>query len=134
MPLVEWNQDYATGIEEIDAQHKELFAIINSLGDAMRDKRAKEETGAIISRMAVYAGVHFRTEEEYFRRADYPGAQSHAAEHRKFVDRVMVFVNDFNEGRAALTLELLAFLGDWLGHHVKKSDMAYSPFLKARGF
>lgn len=133
MALVEWNEEYATGLSDIDAQHKELFAIINSLADAMRERRAKDESGAIISRMAVYAGVHFRTEEEYFSRADYPDAQAHAAEHRKFVERVMTFVCEYKEGRAALTLELLAFLGDWLTHHVKKSDLAYAPFLKAKG-
>jgi len=34
---IEWTNDLATGVSEIDYQHKELFRRINSLLDACRE-------------------------------------------------------------------------------------------------
>lgn len=38
MPI-QWTQDLAVGVEEIDAQHRELYANVASLHEAMRAHR-----------------------------------------------------------------------------------------------
>ena len=44
MSIADWNESFETGIEEIDAQHKHLFEVINRLAACFKAGRA--ETGA----------------------------------------------------------------------------------------
>lgn len=133
MAFVEWKEEYETGIAGIDAQHRQLVGVINALAEAMKEGKAKEELAKIINEMTKYAIKHFSLEERYFREHGYPEAEAHLIEHHAFEDRVQDFTVGFREGRLAMSLEIMTFLGDWLVKHINGSDKAYVPHLIARG-
>jgi hemerythrin-like metal-binding protein len=74
-----------------------------------------------------YIREHFSAEEALMRRYDFPGLNAHIAEHRNFTARLQAMMLD-NVHRDN-TAELVQFLGDWLRHHLLKSDMEYVPYL-----
>ena len=39
MPLLEWNDTFSVGFEEIDNDHKQLIGIVNRLDDAANCRR-----------------------------------------------------------------------------------------------
>ena len=44
---------------------------------------------------------------------------------------MLAFQSEFNAGQAAMAVEVLQFLKDWLEKHIQKSDFAYAPHLTA---
>jgi hemerythrin len=133
MALIQWNANLSVNITEIDLQHQRLVAMINELNDAMAKGRGRDVLGQILAGLASYTATHFATEEKYFDRYGYPASAAHKQEHRDFTAKVLEFKQGFDEGRFGLSVSVMNFLGDWLRHHIKGSDMNYGPFLNAKG-
>lgn len=133
MPLINWEESLSVKVVEIDNQHKKLVGLINTLHDAMKERKANEALGGIIEELVNYAINHFRTEEDYFDRLGYLKASAHKKEHKDFVNRVAAFQDDFARNKIMLSMEIMEFLKGWLINHIKKIDMAYSDFFVEKG-
>ncbi len=133
MPLIIWENSLSVKVSEIDAQHKKLVELINSLHESMKARKANEALGEIIENLISYAIEHFRTEEKYFDEFGYLKAIQHKKEHKNFVNKVAAFKNDFDNGKMMLSMDIMDFLKDWLLNHIKKTDMAYSDFFVEKG-
>ena len=132
MPIAVWNDRFATGIESIDQQHRELFAAVNRLQAALAGENAQVESRKALAFLLQYTVDHFRVEEDHMKRRGYPGFAAHAVEHARLVDQVAVLQDRFDAGHP-MAEEVSAFFADWLKHHIHQVDMAYVGFLKARG-
>ena len=130
---LQWNDAYSVQIDTIDHQHQRLFRIINELGLAAEQGKAKEALRGALVELIDYTKEHFATEEELFRKHGYPQTAAHKKEHDAFVDKVSEFKERFDQGKLTLTVEVRLFLSDWLVNHIKKSDRQYSAFLLAAG-
>ncbi len=126
--LFPWNEKLVLGFAKIDDQHKELVRLINQLHNAMRSKVGAREAGRILDELAKYTTYHFGFEEELFDRYGYPAASEHKKIHRDLVAKVVGFQQDFHQGRAGLSMDLMNFLTDWLKQHILQTDRAYAPF------
>lgn len=133
MSYVEWSDRMSVGVHAIDQQHRELLRLINELHDAMAQGVGTTVLRQIIDGLIEYTGVHFTTEESYFKGRDYPDCVAHEQQHRDFVAKVTDFKQGFDEGRLMLTLDVMSFLGDWLVDHIQGSDASYVPFLHSEG-
>ena len=70
---IDWNDALATGISQIDAQHKGFINLVNALaktlatrrpdGRHLTDKTYKSQIVTIVMKMRDYAFFHFHTEE-----------------------------------------------------------------------
>lgn len=128
--LMPWGRRLALGIPEVDKQHKELVSMVNELHRAMRMKMGAQEAGSILTRLANYTVYHFEYEEKLFDTHGYPETLNHKKIHKDLVAKVLAFTKEFEQGRAALSMDLMKFLTDWLKNHIMKTDKAYAPFLK----
>jgi hemerythrin-like metal-binding protein len=63
---------------------------------------------------------------------DYPEFAEHKAQHEALKAQVVKFQQDFESGRAAITVQLLQFLRTWLQQHIQGSDLKLAPYLKQR--
>ena len=131
--LMPWSDKLMNGIEKIDEQHKELVKMVNELHRAMKMKKGAKEAGLILERLADYTVYHFSHEEQLFEEHMYPERMNHKDIHDKLVAQVLEFKTQFEEGRAALSMDLMTFLTDWLRNHIMKTDKEYVPFLKEKG-
>ncbi|HXK01883.1 MAG TPA: bacteriohemerythrin [Verrucomicrobiae bacterium] len=130
--MFEWKQEYSVGIGIIDGQHQNLFAMARDLYAAMSTGQGKLAVGRILDRLVHYTGVHFAYEERLMQQHSYPNLAQHKAEHDALTKKVLALQADHAAGKVAMTIQLLQFLKDWLEHHIKESDHAYSPYLKAK--
>ena len=130
--MFEWSNTYSVGIGSVDGQHRNLFALAGELHAAMTAGQGKASVGRVLDRLVQYTAVHFAHEERLMRLHDYPDFPKHKAEHEGLTKQVLKFQEDFNAGRAAITVQLLQFLKDWLQHHIKESDQKLAPHLKDR--
>ena len=130
--MFEWSNDYSVGIPSVDAQHQNLFALARELHAAMTAGQGKTALAKGLDRLVQYTAAHFANEERLMRLVDYPGLESHTAEHYALTQRVLEFQADFQAGRTSMTVHLLQFLRTWLQNHIQHSDLAYAPYLKER--
>lgn len=133
MAMVEWSSSYETGLADVDAQHRHLVGVINDLAEMMREGKPREELAKTINELMKYTVKHFALEERYFKKHGYAKAREHIAKHEEFEAKVHDFADGFKDGRVALRLEVMTFLGDWLVNHINGEDKAYAPFLLERG-
>ena len=123
---------HTVNIEEIDAQHAELFRRAGEL--IMGIRRGAEGLGRHIDFLHEYAVGHFGAEEEWMRQARYPGYVRHQAEHDRFVeDLVALSVEHARHGAAAFqTLHAERWLTEWLDQHVGGTDAEFARFVAGR--
>lgn len=131
--LMPWGAKLKIGIDQIDEQHKELVKMVNELHRAMKMKMGAKEAGQILTRLADYTVYHFKNEENLFEKHKYDDREAHKAYHDKLVAQVLEFKKEFEGGRAALSMDLMHFLTNWLRDHILKTDKAYAPFFKEKG-
>ena len=133
MPLFTWTDDLSVGIRVIDSQHQELFQIMNDLHEAMMKGEGAAVVGTTTDRLAHYTAKHFSTEERYFDRFGYSRAPSHKLEHSKFIQKIAGFRQDLAQGRVLISVEMMAFLKDWLVNHIKGNDRQYISCFQENG-
>ncbi len=131
--LMPWSDKLKTGIGSIDDQHQQLVKMVNALHRAMKMKKGAAESGKILDQLADYTVSHFAHEEELFQAHMYPDRAKHKEIHDNLVAKVVGFKTEFDEGRAALSMDLMTFLSDWLRGHIMKTDMEYAPYLMEKG-
>ena len=63
--LINWKNEYSVGVDEIDAQHKNLLDMLNTLLQAIVEKTSKEGMEKVLEEMINYVDFHFKSEEKY---------------------------------------------------------------------
>lgn len=136
MSLFLWRPSYEIGIGEIDMQHRHLVGIINELFDAMKEGHGQDALNHVLEGLVEYIDVHFRTEEELMRAAEYPEFDYHKIEHEFLTRQVQLLQKRREQGERIATPELMNFLRGWLENHITVSDKAFGRYhkgLKAAG-
>ncbi len=132
MALIEWDNEFAVGIPDVDIEHRALVELINGL-------HAQLESGSYGVNMVdflgeVYAGMreHFTNEESIMRELDYSDYQEHKQDHERFLGRICKLMDEYQDG--ALTAD--AVMGPWLTHwfidHFRVHDARLHTMLTAR--
>jgi len=128
--MFDWSNAFSVEISSVDAQHKELFSIARELHTAMTAGQGKAALGKILDRLVQYTAAHFAHEERLMRQANYPGLDSHKAEHDALTRKVLDLQADFRAGKTTISVHVLQFLRTWLQQHIQHSDMAFAPYLR----
>lgn len=130
MPI-SWSPRYATGIEEIDAQHRALLELVNKVQRGAKDSGVN--VPSVLDELVSYAEVHFRGEEALFSRTDYPEQRAHHAAHVAFVRKLLSLQQRLRAGEETVLVELCDFLGSWWDQHILQEDQRYVPHLREHG-
>ncbi len=123
--MIEWDDKYSVGISIIDEQHKELINIINKAIVAKQHHCNPEEILEILNEMIKYSQTHFKTEETYMTKFNYPEYQYHKEEHDDFSFKAIAYHNRVIDGDYHIANEILEFLKQWLVKHIQKTDRKY---------
>lgn len=132
-PIMEWDERYSVNVAEIDHQHRQLFALYNKLHAAMAEGEGNHLLDLIFDELVAYTRTHFKEEERYFHAINYAGTKSHIIEHEAFIARLSELQDKFHAGKAFLTIEILAFIRDWLNEHIKGTDQQYKQSFNEHG-
>jgi hemerythrin len=122
--IVNWHNSYSINIPLIDAQHKELIRLTNTLyHSCMRGRNQSRDVFLKVLRGAVdYTGYHFSTEEMIMERIIYPAYSIHKKEHTDFVREVLKIVEELSKGINYNPLTFVNYLKDWVLTHIAVSD------------
>jgi hemerythrin-like metal-binding protein len=132
-PVFEWKDSYSVKVEMFDTQHKQLFAILGELHEAMKSGHGKDVAGGVLKRLIDYTVNHFNAEENLMEKHEFPGLAAHRVKHQELTKQVVAFQQEFDSGVGNITPQLMTFLQDWLTNHIQSTDQGYSKFLNAHG-
>lgn len=131
---IEWKEDLAVGVPNIDEQHKELFNKVNALFDACNSGKGRDQIDPIINYLQDYVVLHFGDEESLQKQYDYPEYTKHKAQHDQFIKDFLGLKDKIEKnGVTGLTIvQLNQVLVDWLIKHIRKTDRDFAAFLKEK--
>lgn len=134
-PLEEWmvrenpcefTDEYLTGIELVDAEHKELFHIVdkaNKLVKSFDQLSGYDSIIQILNELKDYTKEHFADEEEYMEGINYEGLSAQKRAHEAFIDKLEnINLDQIDENPHEYLQELLEFLLGWLINHILHTD------------
>lgn len=128
-----WKKEYSVEIPEIDAQHRQLVAILEDLNRAMRKAEGHKVLEVILDRLQQYATEHFATEERLFKKYRYPEEEDHKREHDEFLIKLAACRKAaFRNGKLSST-ELMQLIEQWFVDHMQTTDYRYVPFFQEVG-
>jgi methyl-accepting chemotaxis protein len=130
---LEWTDDLALDIDEMDEQHKQVIALINQLQDSVSQGKNKKEIKENLRSFIDFASYHFGNEEQYFDQFGFNDSESHGVEHQKFLKEVKQLQSDYSGGKENIPIETLASLKNRLLTHFEESDIKYKDLFKLKG-
>lgn len=128
--LIAWDDSVKIGIDEVDSQHRILVDLINKLHSAMRNRAGHTVMSQIFTDLVDYTEKHFSDEERLLEKSGYEKLDDHKVIHRKMVNQVKEYKDQFESGTATVTMDLMNFLSDWLIKHIKGIDRQYVSTVK----
>lgn len=134
-PLEEWmirenpcefTDDYLTGIALVDAEHKELFRIVDKANQLVKSFDALsgyDNIIQILNELKEYTKEHFADEQEYMEAIHYEGLSAQKRAHEAFIDKLEnIDLNQIDQNPQEYLQELLEFLLGWLINHILYTD------------
>ncbi|MCB2199852.1 bacteriohemerythrin [bacterium] len=131
MVHLEWKPAYSVGIEKFDNQHKQLFDIVNQMGESISKGEDHDTLRAIFKKLIEYTRIHFRDEEANLLMYGYENYHEHKLEHDELVAQVVDFALDFC-ANPEMTLKTMTFLEGWIIGHILGTDKGYTELLKEK--
>ena len=125
-----WDDNFNTGIQIIDEQHRRLAKLLNHLASHIAFTPDNNFISQILNELTDYAVYHFQTEEEIWATyLPHDGLEiEHKAGHQRFIDTVLQLkAEQHQRPLAEIAEEVLGFLARWLAAHILETDreMAY---------
>lgn len=122
-----WHEKYSVDNEEIDRQHKTLFAIANNLPDEMNETIV----GKMVPKLYGYVLTHLMEEEDYMVKTGYPGIAEHARIHGRLIVRLNRMVSEGINSNEEL-IEFKRFVHEWVSNHIIHEDKAFADYLRKK--
>ncbi len=133
MAFLEFGPQYEIGIKEVDQQHKKLFEMLSKLHTAIVNGEEQSTLATILDDLIEYTVYHFQSEEELLLKHGCPDYNKQKSAHDKLTVQAVELQQQFHDGSATISFELLDFLHDWLVEHTTGLDRKMIPFMKERG-
>ena len=129
--VIAWDNKYNTGINTIDAQHKQLISLTNDLFKACITKNDELFTTFkdAMGKMVAYVNFHFNAEMKLMKATNYPNQAEHKKMHDKLVEDIVQAANDFKEGKKYVANKFVHTLVDWICSHIAIYDKQYAIFI-----
>lgn len=121
---MEWRQDFETGFEHLDDQHRMLIHAVECFRNSLKLGAASRPYDAFLSFLTVYGMIHFEEEENCMRAHRCSATARNCLEHKAFrvmVDRewTRLDLRGFEPEKARA---LLRRMDRWLSVHLAQVD------------
>jgi hemerythrin-like metal-binding protein len=126
-----WKEEQHTGLSEVDNAHRDLMEHINDL-TAQVDQNECGNFAEIFPFLVRHARQLFPVEEKLMREHDYPFAEGHALEHKRFIEHFTALekqARSSTEDPRYLAFRTDLLLLDWFASHATKADRHFARFM-----
>ncbi len=127
MALIEWREEFCTGVPGVDYEHQELIKQINSIYALIDDKADKESILDSLGDIYGSISAHFALEEQMMERHNYDHFKEHQADHVRLLDDIQDITEEYEstDFESAAELDNDKFkqkLNDWFQLHFATHD------------
>ncbi len=131
--MIEWSNKYSVGVSVMDEEHKGFIGIINKVIAARQHNYSQEEVEEVLSELVKFAKEHFKSEEAYMSKFEYPDYLLHYNEHLNFSLHMIIYNNQVINGEYKIMDEVYNYLQEWLVHHIQETDKKYTKCFNKNG-
>ena len=127
---MKWSDAFATGIQQIDDQHKMIFRMAEDYRAALDEGNGEGVYGNLLESLDLYVRTHFGYEEACMARFVCPAAKVNAEAHAKFVEALSRFKETY-AGKGFDPTEarnLVDTIDLWLVNHIGRVDSQLKPY------
>lgn len=131
--LIEWRDEYSVGLPEVDHEHREMIAMINTL-------QLESASGADIASVVAALGeihsrisAHFALEEKCMTSLGYEGYPEHKADHERLLDDIRDIMDEVTMTGRFDAAVLGERLSEWFVGHFSTLDARFHRRLGAHG-
>ena len=128
-----------TGIELVDNEHKQLFAIIREVNDLIHEELLHDkydEIMRLLAELRQYTEFHFSDEEALMEQISYPGFEAQKRAHSAFVERLVEIdlseLDAMDDNQQEYLINLIDFLLAWLSNHILGSDKKIGDYIRTQ--
>lgn len=129
MAHFDWDAALETGHPEIDDQHRRLFALANSVQDAIGAEGA--DVGDAVYDLTEYVLEHFSDEQALMEECGYSRIAWHRSLHDDLTAETMRITARYMADGNVTALDLAPFLVRWLREHILAEDVPFVAFRHA---
>jgi hemerythrin-like metal-binding protein len=130
MPAIRWTTSEAVWIEEIDDDHKQIFAELGALQEALSGSGGRAGVRKAFERLTSAMVGHFEHEERLMRASRYGSLRWHKGLHEAAKRNVVRFEPAIGRGDREAGAALVEYLSDWLRNHTRVADRMMAAHLR----
>lgn len=122
MVLIEWRDEYRTGIEGVDHEHEDLIGQINAVYASIDAGASRRQLIERLDDIYGSIGAHFALEERFMQRHRYDHYEEHRADHERLLDEIREITDSLETGDELDEPAFREALADWFQIHFKTHD------------
>ncbi len=130
MVLLQWKDEYATGIDEVDEEHRDLIDVINRLHELLLAEDARMTVPAFFARLLEGVSAHFALEERIMGESRYAELAAHREDHERLLEEIRDLMEAFGHAEEVDSVDLALRLEPWFRHHFATHDLRLHSTLK----
>jgi len=131
--ILEWSDEYSLSNNIIDAQHKKLFKLVNTLSQLNERQVTFTNFKKTLNYLVQYALQHFKDEEILQRLYDYPQYAEHKKVHDDFTATAGILSKiTEKEFSPEKFISLKGTLYNWLKQHVAVDDKKIGDYIRGK--
>lgn len=118
-------ENFRTGIDPVDEQHREMIECYNDLERAVATGAPQGDRVNALFSLADATRRHFRFEENLLEANEYPDLARHRGEHAVLLEQIDDWASRLRDGELNLTRDTMRLIREWLLDHMVGSDQHY---------
>jgi hemerythrin len=122
MALLEWRDEFRTGIDGVDYEHEKLLAEINTVYELIGASGERERVIDGLGEIYGSISAHFALEEQMMQRHGYPAYREHKADHDRLLDEIQQISDEFEASAELDEADFKRRLADWFQVHFATHD------------
>ena len=122
---IKWSKECRLGIDDIDSQHRLLFAIAGELDDIDNPKEQGPEIRYMVDHIRKYVSEHFQYEEKFMEKVNYPHLPEHRDVHKRIIEEVNHTLTS-SKDLPGLKEQLEFLMNAWIKEHILGLDKQFA--------
>lgn len=117
-----WKDEYNTGNDKIDDQHRLIFDAANLLSDAVKQVKEEEILNQSFDLLLQYTNTHFTDEEEYYKKIGSSLLATQKDEHQRLLNELREMWHEKRHGSSDAGTDLDHWMERRLIPHIIAED------------
>lgn len=127
---VEWREEWNSGNETIDREHREILLLGNRLLELSLEENAAEHVESQVNVLVGHIRDHFSDEEKILETAGFPGLAEHRNIHRALLEEAASMKGKFTLGEVDASSFFRFLIEKLVIEHMLSADVLFFPYMR----